>query len=103
MEKRNKILLTILMIFNSLIGVTNRILQICYYCITKDFEVDTVKKAALTFCILPSVLNVFMMSLYCILHSEENLTPIGKLKNTLVMLFVIFSLTSIFIMNENWS
>ena len=73
------LIIKILMIFNLALGLANRVLQLCYYC-TQEFQVLTVKKAALTFCILPSVLNVFMMSLYCILHSEENLTPIGKLK-----------------------
>jgi len=76
------LIIKILMIFNLLLGLANRVLQITYYK-TSDFEVTTVKKAALTFCILPSALNVFMMSLYCILHSEENLTPLGKLKKIL--------------------
>ena len=76
------LIIKILMIFNLALGLTNRVLQLCYYC-TQNFQVYTVKKAALTFCILPSVLNVFMMSLYCILHSEENLTPLGKLKKIL--------------------
>ena len=76
------LIIKILMIFNLALGLANRVLQLCYYC-TQTIQVDTVKKAALTFCILPSVLNVFMMSLYCILHSEENLTPLGKLKKIL--------------------
>ena len=76
------LIIKILMIFNLLLGLTNRVLQLCYYNLAK-FDVPTVKNAALTFCILPSVLNVFMMSLYCILHSEENLTPLGKLKKIL--------------------
>jgi hypothetical protein len=76
----------LLMIINLLLGLTNRVLQLCYYCIS-NFEVQTVKKAALTFCILPSALNVFMMSLYCILHTEENLTPLDKFKK--ILLYVI--------------
>ena len=76
------LIIKILMIFNLLLGLTNRILQICY-CHLEKIDVTTVKKAALAFCILPSALNVFMMSLYCILHSEENLTPLGKLKKIL--------------------
>ena len=81
-KERIILIIKILMSFNSVLGVTNRVLQICYYCLSK-FEVDTVKKASLTFCILPSVLNLFMMSLYCILHSEENLTALGKFKKIL--------------------
>jgi len=99
MENENKIsketinlIIKIIMVFNLLLGLTNRVLQIIYYCISK-FDVTTVKKASLTFCILPSALNVFMMSLYCILHSEENLTPMGKLKK---ILYYVISMEFLF-------
>ena len=76
------LIIKILMIFNLLLGLTNRILQICYNRLS-DFKVNKVQSADLTFCFLPSILNLIMMSLYCILHSEENLTPLGKLKKIL--------------------
>ena len=75
--------LIIPMAFNSLVGVTNRILQIVYYCLTKhwnDFQTSHVRKTALTFCILPSALNFFMISIYCIFHYEEKFTAKVKLK-----------------------
>jgi len=99
MENENKIsketinlIIKIIMVFNLLLGLTNRVLQIIYYKIS-TFNVDTVEKASLTFCILPSALNVFMMSLYCILHSEENLTPLGKLKK---ILYYVISMEFLF-------
>ena len=84
MEGPNNCGLIIPMVFNSLIGITDRVLQIVYYCLTKhwdDFQTKNVKKTALTFCILPSALNVFMIGIYCIFHYEEMLTPIVKIKN----------------------
>ena len=77
------------MIFNALIGIVNRILQICYYCITNSkkqeegFQTDTVQQTALTFCIMPTAVNIFMISLYTIFHHEEMLTPLVKFKNFL--------------------
>ena len=90
MERQNRLVLYIPMIFNSLIGLTDRVLQIVYYCLTKhwgDFQTKNVKKTALTFCILPSGLNFFMITIYCLFHFEEMLTPIVKLKNFLWYLF----------------
>ena len=60
MQSQNITPLIIPMAFNSLVGITNRVLQICYYCFTKhwgDFQTSHVKKTALTFCILPSAIN----------------------------------------------
>ena len=84
MQGQNYTPLIVPMIFNSLVGVTNRILQIIYYCLTKhwgDFQTPHVRKSALTFCILPSALNFFMITIYCIFHYEERLTPVVKIKN----------------------
>ena len=82
--------LIIPMITNSLIGLIDRVLQIVYYCLTNhwdDFQTKNVKKTALTFCILPSALNLFMITIYTIFHSEEILTPIVKLKHFLWYIF----------------
>ena len=84
MQAPNTTLLIVPMVFNSLVGVTDRILQIVYYCLTKhwkDFQTEHVRKSALTFCILPTALNFFMISIYCIFHYEQRLTPIVKIKN----------------------
>ena len=72
------------MTFNAILGVTNRILQISYYCVTRYkgvFQTDTVRETALTFCIFPTIINMFMMGLFCILHKEEMLTAKDKIKN----------------------
>ena len=73
---------------NAFLGIINRLLQIIYYCLNKyqyrnkyQFEETEVEKAALTFCIFPTGVSIFMMSLYCILHYEEKITPIIKIKN----------------------
>ena len=90
MQGQSYVPLVIPMVFNSLIGITNRVLQIVYYCKTKnwnDFQTSHVKKATLTFCILPSALNFFMITIYCIFHHEQMLTPIVKIKNFLWYLF----------------
>ena len=90
MERANITPLIIPMIFNSIIGLTDRVLQIVYYCLTNhwdDFQTKNVKKTALTFCILPSGLNFFMITIYTLFHSEEMLTPIIKLKHFLWYIF----------------
>ena len=90
MERANITPLIIPMILNSIIGLTDRVLQIVYYCLTNhwdDFQTKNVKKTALTFCILPSGLNFFMITIYTLFHSEEMLTPIVKLKHFLWYIF----------------
>ena len=78
---------------NSLLGITNRVLQIVDYCLNKNksgnykFKLDEVQTTALTFCILPTAVNIFMISLYSILHYEQMLTPLVKIKN--FFLFII--------------
>ena len=78
---------------NALLGITNRILQILDYCLNKYsynkyiFLTTEVEKAALTFCLLPTLVSMFMMGLYCIFHYEENMTIKIKIKN--FILFVI--------------
>ena len=67
MENRDTCGLILPMVVNSVIGLTDRVLQIVYYCLTNhwdDFQTNNIKKAALTFCILPSALNLFMITIY---------------------------------------
>ena len=83
-DNRKYIFVIITMIFNAAVGVADRVLQIVYYCLTKKwkrFATGSVKHTALTFCILPSALNCFMIAIYCIFHYEKMLTPAVKVKN----------------------
>ena len=64
---------------NSILGLSDRVLQLCYYCIT-TFDDKSVRNVALTFCILPSGINILMILIYVIFHHEEMLTPIKKVK-----------------------
>ena len=71
---------------NAFLGIINRILQIVYYCLTKynnKFEVKEIDKAALTFCIMPTAVDIFMMGLYCLFHSEEKINCKIKICNFL--------------------
>ena len=86
MEGKSLVLTTIAI--NSIIGLTNRILQIVYYCKTKkDFINDSIGHTTLTFCFLPTGINLFMILVYLIFHNEEMLTPIVKIKHFFIYLF----------------
>ena len=86
---------SLFLIINIILGVINRILQIIYYCMNKycekynrkGFQVDTIRKASLTFCILPTAIDTFMIGLYCLLHSEEKLTIKIKIKKFFMFIF----------------
>ena len=86
-----EIKLGLLILFNLILGTLNRILQIIFYCIKRyqkyGFQVDTIQQASLTFCILPTAIDAFMIGLYCLLHSEEKLTVGLKIKK--FFLFII--------------
>ena len=109
-EKRQKIMVFIVIILNSVIGVTDRVLQLVYYCIqikdyksSKDLEkfinatniiqshaeenFADVNKVALTFCILPSGIHFVFIIIYLLFHHEEMLTPAKKLKIFFMYLF----------------
>ena len=111
-EKRQKIMVFIIIILNSVIGVTDRVLQLVYYCIkikdykdSKDWDnfansaklnktenhtdenYDDVNKVALTFCILPSGIHLVFIIIYLVFHHEELLTPAKKLKIFFMYLF----------------
>ena len=76
--------------FNCLLGITDRILQICYYAYTRKnnlFEAQTADNLALTFIILPLGLNILLMLIYCLFHHEEKLTIITKIKSFFLYLF----------------
>ena len=76
--------------FNCLLGITDRILQICYYAYTKKndfFEAKTADNLTLTFIILPLGLNILLMLIYCLFHHEEKLTIVTKIKSFFLYLF----------------
>ena len=87
----DEIKLGLFILFNLVLGTLNRVLQIVFYCIkryqTNGFQVDTIQQASLTFCILPTAIDVFMMGLYLLLHSEENLTVKLKIKKFFMFIF----------------
>jgi hypothetical protein len=86
-----EIKLGLIILFNLILGTLNRVLQIIFYCMKRyqkeGFQVDTIQQASLTFCILPTAIDAFMIGLYCLLHSEEKLTV--KLKIKKFFLFII--------------
>ena len=70
--------------FNCLLGIADRVLQICYYCFTRKnnaFEVPTADKITLTFIILPFGLNFILITIYCLFHHEEQITILTKIKS----------------------
>ena len=70
--------------FNCLLGIADRVLQICYYAFTKKnnaFEEPTADKMALTFIILPFGLNLILIIIYLLFHHEEQLTICTKIKS----------------------
>lgn len=80
----NKELVYTTITINSVLGVEDRVLQFCFYCIT-DFDGEndassSVKDVALTFCILPSAINFVMILVYVLFHHEEMLTLGKKVK-----------------------
>ena len=70
--------------FNCLLGIADRVLQICNYSFTKKdnaFEEPIADKIALTFIILPFGLNLILILIYCLFHHEEQLTFLTKIKS----------------------
>ena len=73
--------------FNMFLGISNRILQIIDYILNRykiknyGFQTEDIQLSALAFCLMPTVVNAFMMGLYCILHYEEKMTPKIKIIN----------------------
>ena len=70
--------------FNCILGVADRVLQICYYCFTKkndNFEAETADQITLTFIILPFALNFLLITIYCLFHHEEQITILTKIKS----------------------
>ena len=84
---------------NAILGITNRLLQIIDYCLNRyeykkkyEFMTEEVKKAALTFCLMPTAVSIFMMGLYCFFHYEEKMTAKIKFKNFILFILSIETL-----------
>ena len=70
--------------FNCLLGIADRVLQICYYYYTRKnnaFEEQIADNISLTFIILPFGLNLILITIYCLFHHEEQITFITKIKS----------------------
>ena len=70
--------------FNCLLGIADRVLQICYYYYTKKnkaFEEQIALNISLTFIILPFALNLLLITVYSLFHHEEQITFLTKIKS----------------------
>ena len=86
----NPIVVIITLYFNCLLGIADRVLQICYYIFTKKndlFAEEKVDNLTLTFIVLPFGLNFILITIYCLFHHEEKLTVLTKIKNFFLYLF----------------
>jgi len=78
------LLIIITYYLNCLLGITDRVLQICYYIIAKkedEFKEETADKMCLTFIVLPFGFNFFIILFFCLFHYEEKITFLTKIKS----------------------
>ena len=80
------ILAKITIILNSIIGIADRVLQICYYALTKkDNKFNKIKDSAdniaLTFIILPFGFHFILILTFVLFHYEQGLTCLSKIKS----------------------
>ena len=80
------IITKITLIFNSIIGVTDRVLQICYYAITRknDYFLLSADTIALTFIILPLGLHLLIILTFVLFHYEQGITFLTKIRSFFV-------------------
>ena len=73
----------ITLIFNSVIGVAERVIQICYYALThkNDDFVSDADKIALTFIFLPLGLHFIIIITFVLFHYEQRITFLTKIKS----------------------
>ena len=77
-------LVKVTLLLNSLLGLSDRVLQICYYALTKkkgNFLIDTADKIALTFIILPFAFNFIIILSFVLFHHEQGITCFSKIKS----------------------
>ncbi len=80
------ILAKITIILNSILGIADRVLQICYYALTKkDNKFNKIKDSAdniaLTFIILPFGFHFILILTFVLFHYEQGLTCLSKIKS----------------------
>jgi hypothetical protein len=91
-EKRQKIMVFIIIILNSVIGVTDRVLQLVYYCIKiKDYKdsndwVNFVNSTTLNKTMNYTVLNYTVREEYVGNHTDENYDDVNKVALTFCIL-----------------
>ena len=80
------IITKITLIFNSILGINNRVLQICYYAITRknDYFLSSADTITLTFIILPLGLNLLIILTFVLFHYEPGITFLTKIKSFFV-------------------
>ena len=80
------IITKITLIFNSILGITNRVLQICYYAMTRknDYFLSSADTITLTFIILPLGLNLLIILTFVLVHYEPGITFLTKIKSFFV-------------------
>ena len=80
------IITKITLIFNSILGITNRVLQICYYAMTRknDYFLSSADTIILTFIILPLGLNLLIILTFVLFHYEPGITFLAKIKSFFV-------------------
>lgn len=71
---------------NMVLGIADRVAQICYVAMT-SFLTPTIKKTAITFCVLPTAIHLFMILIYVIFHNEEMHNTRFKIKIFFMYLF----------------
>ena len=80
----SNLLVIITLIFNCILGVDDRIIQICYYVLTKKkdkFALPTAQHIAQTCIILPLALHFIIISSFVFFHHEPGINLISKIKS----------------------
>ena len=82
-------LVKITIILNCILGLVDRILQICYYSLTKKnnlFLLSTADNISLTFIIIPFAFHFLIIFTFVLFHYEQGLTCCTKIKNFFIYL-----------------
>ena len=79
----SNILAKITIIFNCLLGISNRILQIIYYVLTKRDNkfLERADDITLTFIFLPLGINFIIIITFVLFHHEQGITILTKIKS----------------------
>ena len=83
------VLVKLTIILNSIFGLADRILQICYYSLTKKndlFLLSTADNISLTFIIIPFAFHFLIIFTFVLFHYEQGLTFCKKIKSFFIYL-----------------